>query len=128
MRKRSRWVLAAILFCSLSVFSGCTTDNDDSPVVNEFDAKKYALVDLHLHLDGSLSVDDVIYMASVDAVPVCINTDNMSVSNTTVQKELQKLYDAGVLTAAQAELMVRNAITHAFLSDEERSALLSKIK
>ncbi|MBQ6747172.1 MAG: hypothetical protein IJR07_09050 [Bacteroidaceae bacterium] len=128
MRKRSRWVLAAILFCSLSVFTGCTTDNDDSPVVNEFDAKKYALVDLHLHLDGSLSVDDVIYMASVDAVPVCINTDNMSVSNTTVQKELQKLYDAGVLTAAQAELMVRNAITHAFLSDEERSALLSKIK
>ena len=121
-------MLAAILFCSLSVFTGCTTDNDDSPVVNEFDAKKYALVDLHLHLDGSLSVDDVIYMASVDAVPVCINTDNMSVSNTTVQKELQKLYDAGVLTAAQAELMVRNAITHAFLSDEERSALLSKIK
>lgn len=370
MRSILNWVLAATLICSLSVFTGCTTDNVDSPVPDEFDAKKYALVDLHLHLDGSLSVDDAIYMASVDGVslpasrseiekllvcpedceslndylkcfdlpvsimqssttiaysvkslvkrldeqgliyaeiryapqlhlqkgltmdevtaasieglkagmaentngikaqlilccmrgedndelnmqtvdvakkylgqgvcaidiagaealyptskyrelfayaraqgvpfvihageadgiesiklaveygakrighgvrafddaemkqllirndicltlcptsnlqtkalagvtqmsqyplktfiadgvPVCINTDNMSVSNTTVQKEMQKLHDAGILTAAQAELMVRNAITHAFLSDAEKSALLSKIK
>lgn len=63
-----------------------------------------------------------------DGVPVCINTDNMSVSNTTVQKELQKLHDAGMLTAAQAELMVRNAIAHAFLSEEEKAELPGKIK
>ena len=57
-------------------------------------------------------------------VPVCINTDNMTVSNTTVAQELQKLYDAGILTKEQAQLMVRNAINHAFLSDTEKEQLL----
>ena len=57
-------------------------------------------------------------------VPVCINTDNMTVSNTTVAQELQKLYDAGILTAEQAKLMVRNAIRHAFLNEAEKEELL----
>ncbi len=61
-----------------------------------------------------------------DGVPVCINTDNMTVSNTTVRKELQKLYDAGILNSTQAALMVRIAISHAFLSEDERAELLSK--
>ena len=59
-----RPLLLAMVFCSGGLFTGCTTDNADSPVSDEFDAKKYALVDLHLHLDGSLSVDDVIYTTS----------------------------------------------------------------
>ena len=59
-------------------------------------------------------------------VPVCINTDNMTVSNTTVRKELQKLYDAGILNSTQAALMVRIAISHAFLSEDERAELLNK--
>ena len=35
------------------------------------DAKKYALVDIHLHLDGSLTVDDVRRMAEMsgEALP-----------------------------------------------------------
>lgn len=57
-------------------------------------------------------------------VPVCINTDNMTVSNTTVALELQKLYDAGILTKEQAQLMVRNSINHAFLSKTEKEQLL----
>ncbi len=59
-----------------------------------------------------------------DGVPVCINTDNMTVSNTTVQNEFQKLYDAGILTIEQAKTMVRTAITHTFLSDKEKEELL----
>ncbi|MBQ2209555.1 MAG: adenosine deaminase [Prevotella sp.] len=61
-----------------------------------------------------------------DGVPVCINTDNMTVSGTTVRQELQKLYDAGILTTSQAELMVRTAINHAFLPEADKTALLSK--
>lgn len=59
-----------------------------------------------------------------DGVPVCINTDNMTVSNTTVENELQKLYNAGILTKEEAKLMVRTAINHAFLSKAEKEELL----
>lgn len=57
-------------------------------------------------------------------VPVCINTDNMTVSNTTVENEFQKLYDAGILTKEDAKLMVRTAIRHTFLSETEKEELL----
>ena len=59
-------------------------------------------------------------------VPVYINTDNMSVSNTTVAKELGRLHDAGVMSAADAKTMVRTAIKHAYLSDTEKAELLKK--
>lgn len=61
-----------------------------------------------------------------DGVDVCINTDSMSVSDTTVARELQQLYDAGIMTESQARLMVLTAISHAFLPDAEKAALLSK--
>jgi len=56
-------------------------------------------------------------------VPVCINTDNMTVSGTTVINELQKLHDAGILTEAQARTMLLNAIDHAFIGDDEKTKL-----
>ena len=37
-------------------------------IIKNFDARKYALVDLHLHLDGSLSIDDAIHMAAIEGV------------------------------------------------------------
>lgn len=61
-----------------------------------------------------------------DGVAVCINTDSMSVSDTTVARELQKLYDAGIMTENQARWMVLTAIRHAFLPDAEKKVLLSK--
>ena len=61
-----------------------------------------------------------------DGVDVCINTDSMSVSNTTVARELQQLYDAGIMTESQARWMVLTAIRHAFLPDAEKASLLSK--
>jgi adenosine deaminase len=57
-------------------------------------------------------------------VSVCINTDNMTVSNTTVADEIQKLYDAGLLTKEQAKLMVCSGIRHTFLSEKEKEELL----
>lgn len=58
-----------------------------------------------------------------DGVAICINTDNMTVSDTTVANELQKLHEAGILTATQAETMVQNAINHAFITDAEKAEL-----
>ena len=33
MKKSSLWMLAAILVCGSSVFTSCTSDEDDNPVV-----------------------------------------------------------------------------------------------
>lgn len=61
-----------------------------------------------------------------DGVCVCINTDNMTISDTTLRDELQMLYDGGCITEEQAALMVENAINHAFISDEEKAELRLK--
>ena len=52
------------------MFVSCSNDDNDTPTPEPFDASKYALTDLHLHLDGSLSIDDAIYMASVEGVEI----------------------------------------------------------
>ena len=59
---------------------------------------------------------------------VSVNTDNMTVSNTTVSRELQLLYDACVITARDAETMVYNAISHAFASDELKAELTARAR
>lgn len=58
------------LICSAWMFVSCSNDDNDTPTPEPFDASKYALTDLHLHLDGSLSIDDAIYMASVEGVEI----------------------------------------------------------
>ena len=63
-----------------------------------------------------------------DGVAVTINTDNMTVSDTTLKNELRKLQDAGVVTSvAQVQTMVANAISHAFLSDAEKAELQASV-
>ena len=52
----------------------------------------------------------------------------MTVSGTTVENELQKLHEAGILNAQQAETMVYNAIEHAFISDAEKAELKARAK
>ena len=59
-------------------------------------------------------------------VSVNISTDNMTVSNITLRKELQKLFDAGILNSAQAELIVESAISHSFISEQEKMELRKK--
>lgn len=63
-----------------------------------------------------------------DGVSVNISSDNMTVSGTTLRKELQKCFDAGILTPQQAELTVESAISHSFLSDSEKAALRLKAR
>ena len=46
------------------------TANRTAPPAVAFDASKYALIDLHLHLDGSLSIDDAIHMAAMSGVEI----------------------------------------------------------
>ncbi len=59
-------------------------------------------------------------------VSINISTDNMTVSNTTLRKELQKLFDAGILNCAQAESIVESAISHSFISEQEKVELHEK--
>lgn len=59
-------------------------------------------------------------------VSINIATDNMTVSNTTLRKEFQKLFDAGILTSAGAEAIVESAISHSFISEEEKEELRRK--
>lgn len=52
----------------------------------------------------------------------------MTISQTTVEREFQKLHDAGVINAKDAETLVINAIQHAFCSDADKAELLAKAK
>ena len=63
-----------------------------------------------------------------DGVSVNISSDNMTVSDTTLRKELQRCFDAGILTPRQAELVVESAISHSFLSDDEKAVLRKKAR
>lgn len=63
-----------------------------------------------------------------DHVPCCINTDNITVSNTTLKHEFQKLFNAGLLTPADAEAIVTSAIRHTFITPEEQEKLMEKAK
>lgn len=63
-----------------------------------------------------------------EGVPVCINTDNMTVSGTTLRKEFTKLFKANLLTKAEAQTIVENAINHTFASEAEKKELLKAAK
>jgi len=54
-----------------------------------------------------------------EGIPVCINTDNMTVSGTTLRREFQKFFEAGLITPADARMVVETAILHTFVSQEE---------
>lgn len=78
-------------------------------------------------LAGVTSLEDYPLPAFLDSgVSVNISTDNMTVSNTTLRKEFQKLFDAGILTCAGAEAIVESAISHSFLSEKEKEDLRKK--
>ena len=59
-------------------------------------------------------------------VSINIATDNMTVSNTTLRKEFQRLFDAGILTTTGAEAIVESAISHSFISEKEKEELRRK--
>lgn len=52
----------------------------------------------------------------------------MTVSDTDLKSEYQRLFDANILTAQEAEKIVETSIAHAFLSASEKTELLNKAK
>lgn len=57
-------------------------------------------------------------------VPITINTDNMTVSNTTLRKEFERLFEAGVITTEDAHRLVKNAVDASFQTEEQKAQLL----
>lgn len=56
-------------------------------------------------------------------IKVCINTDNRTVSDTTLTDEYMKLHEWYGISYADMELLNHNAINGAFISDSEKQAL-----
>jgi adenosine deaminase len=61
-------------------------------------------------------------------IPVTINTDNMSVSHTTLQKEYDKLIDIFHLTDEEIKQLLLNSVHASFASPEVKALLEDKIK
>lgn len=61
-------------------------------------------------------------------VEVTINTDNLAVSGTTLKEEFERLFAAGLINEAQAQAMVKCAIFHSFISEEQKAELWTKAK
>ncbi|MTD40035.1 adenosine deaminase [Erwinia sp. CPCC 100877] len=53
---------------------------------------------------------------------VCINTDNRTVSNTTLTDEFMKLHEWYGITYADMEQLLHNAVNGAFISEKEKKA------
>lgn len=60
-------------------------------------------------------------------VPVTVNTDNMTVSNTTIKKEFALLQQHLGMTRAQEKQMLLNSVQAAFLPERERQELHGKV-
>lgn len=58
---------------------------------------------------------------------VTVNTDNMTVSGTDLEHEFELLRNRCGMTDAQERMLTENAVRAAFLSDEEKDALLKRI-
>jgi adenosine deaminase len=54
---------------------------------------------------------------------VCINTDNRTVSNTTLTDEFMKLHEWYGITYADMEQLLHNAVNGAFISEKEKQGL-----
>lgn len=58
---------------------------------------------------------------------VTVNTDNMVVSGTTIPTEFAFLRDNLALTAEEAQQLLKNSVTAAFLTADEKAELLKKL-
>jgi len=61
----------------------------------------------------------------LDGVPVTINTDNRTVSDTTMSKEVEKVMETFQLTQEDYFNIYRTSVEHAFTSDEIKQYLLT---
>ena len=63
-----------------------------------------------------------------NGVKTTINTDNMTVSNTTLEKEYENLIENTKLTIEDIIKMNINSINAAFISESEKKELIKKVK
>lgn len=61
-------------------------------------------------------------------VKISVNTDNRTVSNVTLSDEYSKLHETFKFDEKDFELMNKNAINHAFISESEKEKLLSLLE
>jgi adenosine deaminase len=73
-------------------------------------------------------LEDYPFQQFLDAgIKVCINTDNRTVSTTTLTDEFMKLYEWYGITYQDMELLNHNAVTGAFISEEEKQVLHDRL-
>ncbi len=76
---------------------------------------------------GVERIEDYPLRPILDAgVSVTINVDNLSVSDSTLVKEYDSLFRAGLLSEAEARAAVECAVSHAFIPEDEKKELLAK--
>ena len=74
-------------------------------------------------------IEDYPIRALLDCgVPITVNTDNLTVSDTTLALELQALTDVFGLTQSELLYLTRNAINATFLNDAFKSELLFELE
>ena len=122
----------AISFGTHRIGHGIRSYNDNHTLTLLYDKN----ITLELCPTSNLQTKAVGSINSMSQYPICefinrnvkvtVNTDNMTVSNTTLLKEFQKLFKFGVINSEQAEIIVRNSVDAAFLSDDQKKDLLEK--
>ena len=74
------------------------------------------------------SYKDVPLRAFMDAdIPVTVNSDNMTVSNTDVYQEFSHLYQTFNLSKRDVYVLLKTSIKHSFTSSEVKAKLLLKL-
>ena len=75
MKKLLKWALALVVVLSTGFLSGCNDDDDPiTPVAQTITDEELAnlgcYMDLHLHLDGSISVENYKRLAAISGIEV----------------------------------------------------------
>ncbi|EKX79512.1 adenosine deaminase [Clostridium botulinum CFSAN001628] len=83
----------------------------------------------NLHTKASESYEAHPFMDFLkDGIKVTINTDNMTVSNTTITKELEMLNKFCGLSIEDYKILYLNAVEASFASSETKEVLKSYVK
>lgn len=81
---------------------------------------------IQCHVQPSYSQHAIIELYK-NGANVCLNSDNMTLSNVTINTEIEHALNEMGFTEEDILKMNRNAIKAAFISDEEKEALLAKL-
>lgn len=161
--KRLRMIAMALVAMVLAFgMNSCEKDGDITKELSEYVSNQElesldCYTDIHLHLDGSMSVEMIRELARIQNMPLSytdeelcsdyksveefpyrafidkgvkftINSDNMSVSNTTVKEEFIALNDTFGIKRSELLQLLSNSIDAAFITDAEKAQLKKKSK